>query len=82
MTEVTITAGSIKEHSSGDQRKVTLDVTNIINAYTLTVPHITTIEDCDFVCTTEADIGITTSGNVMTFVTSTTLAGKVIVYGR
>ena len=82
MTEVTVTAGSIKLHNSGDQKKVVMDITNVINAYTLTVPHLRTIEDFNFTCTTEADIGITISGNILTFVTSTTIAGRIAIYGR
>ena len=82
MTEVTVTAGSIKKLSSGNQIKVIMDITNIINAYTLTVPHLRTIEDFNFTCTTEADIGITVSANVLTFVTSTTIAGRIVAYGR
>jgi len=82
MTAVTVTSGSIKLHSSGDQTKVVMDITNVVNGYTLTVNHLRTIEDYNFSCTTEADIGITVSGNTLTFVTSSTLAAKLVVYGR
>ena len=82
MTEVTITSGSIKLHSAGDQKKVIMDITNVINAYTLTVPHITAAEDFVFTPTTEADCGITVSGHTLTFVTSTTIAGRIVICGR
>ena len=82
MTAVTITAGSIKKHNAGDQTKVIIDISNVINAYTLTVPHLSNIEDVSWTCTTEADMGITISGNVLTFVTSSTVAGRIIAYGR
>ena len=82
MVEVSVTAGSIKIHSSGDQKKIVMDITNVINAYTLTVPNIKTAEDFHFAPTTEADWGITVSDNILTFVTSTTIAGRIAVYGR
>ena len=83
MVEITeVTSASIKRHISGDQIKVVADLSNIINAYTWTVPHLRSIEDIAFVPTTEADFGMTISGNIITFVTSTTIAGKIAVFGR
>ena len=82
MVEVTQTAGTLKLRSSGDQKKVIVDVTDVQNNYTLTVPHITAAEDFHFAPTTEVDCGITVSGNVLTFLTSTTIAGRVVIYGR
>ena len=79
---VEITTASIKIHNAGDQKKVIADASNVINAYTWKVPHLRIIEDVAFTPTTEADYGITISGNTLTFVTSTTIAGKIAVYGR
>ena len=80
MTEVT--SANTAKHNSGDQIKITSDLSNIINGYTWTVPHLNTVEDMAFTPTTEADYGITKSGNTLTFVTSTTIAGVIAVFGR
>ena len=82
MTEVTQTANTLKKFSSGNQIKVVVDVTDVQNNYTLTLPHLELAEDFHFAPTTEADWGITVSGNVLTFKTSTTIAGRVVAYGR
>lgn len=82
MVEVTQTAGTLKLRNSGDQKKIIVDVTDVQNNYTLTVPHLTDAEDFHFAPTTEVDWGITVSENVLTFLTSTTIAGRVVVYGR
>jgi len=80
MTEITI--ANVAIHSAGDQKKIVANASNIINAYTWTVPHLRRIEDISFVPTTEADFGMTISGHTITFVTSTTIAGRIAVYGR
>lgn len=85
MAEVTITSGTMEKHSAGDQTKVVVDVTNIVNGYTLTVNHLRNIEDWYGVATTAEVIGgAKTSGtnNQITFVTGSTLAGRITVYGR
>lgn len=80
MTEVTKT--NVAKHSSGDQIKVTADLSDVQGSYTFTVPHLKSIHDWSFSPTTEVDFGATVSGNVITFATSTTIAGNVAVYGR
>ena len=79
---VSITSGTIKIHNSGDQKKVTMDLTSVANSETLVVPHLRDIEDgrCD--CTTDDTISITFVGNVVTFLDGTSLAGRLTVYGH
>ena len=79
---VTITSGTIKQRAVGDQIKVTMDLTAVANSDTLKVPHMRNIEDgrCD--CTTDDSISITFSGNTVTFLDGTSLAGRLVVYGR
>jgi len=79
---VSITSGTIKKRSIGDQIKVTMDLTAIANGNTLNVAHLREIEDgrCD--CTTDDTISITFSGNTVTFIDGATLAGRLVVYGR
>ncbi len=80
MTEVT--KANVAKHNAGDQIKVTADLTDVQASYTFTVPHLKVIEDWSFSPTTEVDFGATVSGNVITFATSTTIAGNVAVCGR
>ena len=80
MTEVTKTG--VTKYSAGNLIGVYADLTNVIASYTLTVPHLTTIVKWGFSPTTEADWGATVSGNVLTFATSTTIAGKIWAEGR
>ena len=79
---VSITSGTIKKRSVGNQIKVTIDLTAIANSETLKVVHLRNIEDgrCD--CTTDDTISITFSGNTVTFLNGATLAGRLVVYGR
>jgi len=79
---VEITKANLTIHSAGDQKKITVEASNIINNYTFTVPHLRKIDDWNYGLTTEADLGATISGNVMTFVTASTVAGRIAVYGR
>ena len=80
MTEVT--AANVKKHNSGDQVKVTADISNVQNGYTYTVPGIRNIEDFCVTCTTDDDIGGTKSGNTITFACGATLVGVIAIYGR
>ena len=77
-----VTSASIKRHISGDQIKVVADLSAVDGTDTWTVPHLREIEDFSFAPTTEVDYGITVSGNVLTFATSSQIAGKIAVYGR
>ncbi len=78
-----ISATNVKLRSGhGDQEKVTQDLTNITGTDEYIVPHIREAEDYVFTPTTEVDYGITASGNTLTFATSSTIAGKLTVYGR
>lgn len=72
----------IKRGGHGDQIKVTMDVASVANTDTLNVPHLRTIEEgrCD--CTTDDTISITFTGNTVTFLNGTSLAGRLVVYGR
>ncbi len=79
---VTITSGTVKIHNSGDQKKIVMDLTAIANSQTLVIPHLRVAEDFVLVPTTEVDYGITVSGATLTFLTSTTIAGRLTVYGR
>jgi len=82
MTEVT--AANVTKHSSGNQIKVTADLSDIQNGYTWKVPHIRNIDDISFFCSTGATEvnGGTISGNTITFANNATLVGKIAVYGR
>ena len=80
MTEATKT--NVIKHNAGDQIKVTADISNGASGYTITVPHLTTIEDWTFASTTEDDFGGSVSGNVITIASTAALAGKIAVYGR
>ncbi len=79
---VTVTSGTIKKRSSGDQWKITMDLTSVANSETLIVPHIRDIEDGHCDCTTDDTISITFSGNTVTFLDGASLAGRLTVYGR
>ncbi len=78
-----VTAANIQKHNSGDQTKVTADLTAVDGTDTWDAPHISQIEDWAFAPTTEVDWGgVISQGNRITFATSTQIAGKVTVYGR
>ena len=79
---VTITANTIKLHNAGDQKKVIMDLTSVANNDTLDIAHLREIEDGHCDCTTDDTISITFSGNTVTFLDGTTLAGRLVVYGR
>ena len=80
MTEITKT--NLRIHSAGDQKKVTVEASNIQDNYTFTVPHLRVIDDWYLAPTTEADWGGSISGNVITIRSGTTIAGRIAVYGR
>lgn len=82
MVEVSVTAGTLKKHSSGNQIKVVADLTSIDNNETFTVPHLRVIDDWHASPTTDDKIGGTVSTNVITFKVTGTLAANIAVYGR
>ena len=77
-----VTVTNIVKHSAGDQIKVTADLASVGNSETYKVPHLTEIEDGRADCTTDDTISITFSGNTVTFLDGTSLAGRLVVYGR
>ena len=79
---VSITSGTIRKRSSGNQVKVTMDLTAVANSETLVVPHLRNIEDGHCDCTTDDTISITFSGNTVTFLDGASLAGRLTVFGR
>lgn len=79
---VAVTATNIKKHISGDQIKVTADLSSVGDGETFTVPHLRIIEDWAFSCTTDDDTGGTISGNIITFANGASITGKIAVYGR
>ena len=84
MTEVG--ASNIQLHSAVDQSKVTATLTNITDAETFTVPHLTQIEDWSWTPTSAAadQLKATISKNVLTLtaVSSGSQDGIISVYGR
>ena len=82
-----VTASNIEIHSAGDQTKITATLTDITDAETFTVTHLTKIEDWSWAPTSGATHGlqvVVSSGNVMTLTTvsSGTQDGIITVYGR
>jgi len=77
-----VTATNWEIHNSGDQMKITADLADVANSETLVVPHLREIEDGHCDCTTDDDISITFSGNLVTFLDGATLAGRLTVFGR
>ncbi|MFH2028807.1 MAG: hypothetical protein ABIJ08_06725 [Nanoarchaeota archaeon] len=77
-----VTATNWAIHNSGDQKKVTADLTSVANNNTLVIPHLIKIEDGHCDCTTDDSISITWSGNTVTFLDGATLAGRLVLYGR
>lgn len=79
---VSITTGSITLNNSGDLKMVTMDLTAIANSDTLVVPHMRNPVNGFVNCTTNAQTQFTISGNTLTFVNGSTLAGKLTVWGK
>ena len=79
---VTITAGSIELNNSGDLKMVTMDLTSIANGETLNIVHLRNVVNGFVNCTTDALTHFTSSGNTLTFVNGSTLAGKLTVWGK
>ncbi len=79
---VAITSRTIEIHSAGDLKMVVMDLTAVSNGNTLDIVHLRNIVSGYMVCTTNASTQVTFSGNTVTFVNGSTLAGKLTVYGK
>lgn len=80
MTEVT--KANITPYSAGDLKGVAIDLTDVQNGYTITVPHLSKITKWGFGCTTDDSIGGTIASNVITVACGATLAGKFFAEGK
>ncbi len=79
---VAITSGTQEIHSAGDLKMVVMDLTGVANSNTLNIVHLRNIVSGYMVCTTNASTQVTFSGNTVTFVNGSTLAGRLTVYGK
>jgi len=80
MTE--ITTANLRKDSVGNLTEVSAEASNIIAGYTWTVPHLRKVVSWGLAPTTEVDYGgAITLGNVITFATGVTIAGRIWARG-
>ena len=77
-----VTATNVEKHSDGDLVVVTADLSSLDDSETFTVPHLSEIKCWYATATTDAAIGGTTSGNVITFKNTGTLSACIEVKGK
>lgn len=83
MTEITVTAGSLRKDSVGNLIMVSANVTSVGNGETWTVPHLTSIVAWDLTPTTAqtSQVGGAVSGNVITIANAADSPGKIWAMG-
>ena len=85
MTEISITAGTLRKDSVGNLTLVSADATSVGNADTWTVPHLRNVILWGFTCTTDDDSGGTVDNSlfppVITIANGASIAGKVWALG-
>ncbi len=79
---VTITAGTQELNNAGDLKMITMDLTAIANAETLTIVDVRRVTNGFVNCTTDDQTQFTIDKNVITFVNGATLAGKLTIWGK
>jgi len=83
MTEITVTAGTLRKDSVGNLFMVSADVTSVGNGETWTVPHLTNIVSWALTPTAAqtSQVGGAVSGNVITIANAGDTPGKIWAMG-
>ena len=85
MTEISITAGTLRRDILGNIIQVSADATSVGNGETWTVPHLRKVTLWGFTCTTDYDSGGTVDNTgaqpVITIANGASIAGKIWAQG-